>query len=141
MDIGLVGCTDDKADQAAKPADLYMESTLFQRRREYAEQNHDTWYILSAKHQLLNPYGPVIEPYDETLKGAPVAKKREWSRMIQTQLQNEGLLTEGNRLVFHAGRDYYEELIPLIEDSPVEIETPVDGLRIGPTIAWYNEQL
>ncbi|WP_049936329.1 DUF6884 domain-containing protein [Haloplanus natans] len=141
MDIGLVSCTKSKREQAAMPAELYMESAFFRKARQYAEANHDTWYILSAKHHLLQPDGPPIEPYDETLSGAPVDRKRDWSQTVYDQLREEGLLTEGTRLVFHAGRDYYDELIPLLEDTSVEIETPTDGLQYGETLSWYNDQL
>jgi len=140
MEIGLVSCTKSKRDQAAKPADLYMESALFRKAREYVETNHDTWYILSAKHHLLHPDGPPIKPYDETLSGASVDRKREWSRTVYGQLREEGLLEDGNRLVFHAGRDYYDELLPLLDTTPVETETPTDGLQYGKTLAWYNER-
>ena len=141
MDIGLVSCTKSKNEQAAKPADLYMPSTFFSKAREYVEANHDRWYILSAKHHLLDPSGPPIEPYDETLTGAPVARKREWAHTVYDQLEDEDLLGNGNRLVFHAGRDYYSELIPLLDETPVDVETPTDGLQFGETLAWYNEHL
>jgi hypothetical protein len=140
-EVGLVSCTKDKREQAAKPADLYMESAFFRKAREYVEVNHDDWYILSAKHHLLDPEGPAIEPYDETLSGASVDRKREWSQTVYDQLQQEGILGDGNRLVFHAGRDYYDELLPLLEDTPVQVETPTDGLQYGKTLAWYNERI
>ncbi|WP_338738554.1 DUF6884 domain-containing protein [Haloplanus salilacus] len=141
MDVGLVSCTKSKREQAATPADLYMESAFFRKAREYVEADHDSWYILSAKHHLLDPDGPPIEPYDKTLSGAPVGKKREWSRTIYDQLQQQGLLADGNRLVFHAGRDYYDELLPLLDDAPVDTETPTDGLQFGETLAWYNDRI
>ena len=50
MEIGLVSCTKSKREQAANPAELYMESTFFQKAREYVKTNHDAWYILFAKH-------------------------------------------------------------------------------------------
>lgn len=141
MDIGLVSCTKSKRKQAAKPADLYMESAFFRKAREYVDANHDSWYILSAKHHLLDPDGPPIEPYNETLSGASVDTKREWSRTIYNQLRREDLLTDGNRLVFHAGRDYYDELLPLLDETPVQTERPTDGLQFGETLAWYNDQI
>lgn len=141
MEIGLVSCTKSKREQAAKPAELYMESAFFKKAREYVEANHDSWYILSAKHHLLDPDGRPIEPYNETLSGASVDTKREWSRTIYDQLQREGLLADGNRLVFHAGRDYYDELLPLLDDTPVQTETPTDGLQFGETLSWYNERI
>jgi hypothetical protein len=141
MEIGLVSCTKTKREQAAEPADLYMPSTFFSKAREYVEANHDRWYILSAKHHLLDPHGPPIDPYDETLTGASVARKREWAETVYDQLEAEGVLDGGNRLVFHSGRDYYTELIPLLEDTPVDVETPTDGLQFGETLAWYNDRL
>lgn len=140
MEIGLVSCTKSKRERAAEPAELYTESAFFRKAREYVERSHDSWYVLSAKHHLLEPHGPPIEPYDETLSGASVDTKREWSRTVCEQIQNEGLLTDGNRLVFHAGRDYYDELLPLLEESPVETEAPTDGLKFGETLAWYNDR-
>lgn len=139
MDVGLVSCTKSKRDEAAQPADLYMESAFFQKAREYVEANHDTWYILSAKHHLLDPYGPPIGPYDETLSGARTARKRNWSEQVFAQLQEEDLLRDATRLIFHAGRDYHDELRPLLDETPVTIEIPTDGLQFGETLAWYNE--
>ena len=141
MEIGLVSCTKSKREESAKPADLYMESAFFRKAREYVESNHDDWYILSAKHHLTDPYGPKIEPYDETLSGAPVSRKREWAETVFAQLEDKNLLLSDNRLVFHAGRDYYDELLPHLESTPVEFEMPTDGLRYGETLSWYNDRL
>lgn len=136
-----MSCTKSKREHSTKPAELYMESAFFRKAREYAERNHDSWYILSAKHHLLDPYGPEIEPYDETLSGAPIDKRRDWARTVKEQLQQEGLLEDQNRLVFHAGRDYYDELLPILDEADIEAETPTDGLPYGKTLAWYNKQL
>lgn len=141
MEIGLVSCTKSKRDQATEPAGLYMESAFFRKACKYVETNHDEWYILSAKHHLVDPYGPPIEPYNETLSGAPIGRKREWADTVYDQLREEGLLVEGNRLVFHAGRDYYEEILPYLDDTLVETEAPTDGLEYGKTLAWYNDRL
>ena len=141
MEIGLVSCTKSKREEAAKPKDLYLESAFFRKARQYVEANHDAWYILSAKHHLLDPDGNPIEPYDETLSGASVGTKREWAETLFEQLRAEGLLDDGNRLVFHAGRDYHEELTPLLSETGVEFTIPTDGLQFGETLAWYNGQL
>ncbi|QLG28165.1 hypothetical protein HUG10_11665 [Halorarum halophilum] len=141
MEIGLLSCTKSKREHAARPADLYMESAFFRKARQYAESAHGSWYILSAKYHLLNPNGPAIEPYDDTLSGAPVSRKRDWAQTVYRQLTEEGLLEDGNRFVFHAGRDYYDELLPLLEEADISIETPTDGLRFGETLSWYNDRL
>jgi hypothetical protein len=141
MDVGLVSCTKSKREEAAKPKDLYLESAFFRKARQYVEANHDAWYILSAKHHLLEPDGDPIEPYDETLSGASVGTKREWAETVFEQLREEGLLGDGNRLVFHAGRDYHEELTLLLSETGVEITVPTDGLQFGETLAWYNDRI
>ncbi|MBX0325679.1 hypothetical protein EGH21_21925 [Halomicroarcula sp. F13] len=143
MEIGLVSCTKSKREDAAPPQDLYDGSAFFRKARQYARANHDDWYILSAKHGLLEPDGKPIEPYDDTLSGASVERKRDWSETVDTQLQDKGLLRDGTQFVFHAGRDYYDELIPLLDDADatISIETPTDGLQYGETLVWYNDHL
>lgn len=141
MQIGLANCTKSKRQQASRPAELYMESPLFRKIRAYCEMNHDRWYILSAKHHLLAPDGPVIDPYDETLSGTAVNQKRAWARETFEQLSARGLLGDDTQLVIHAGRDYYDELLPLLEETRVSIQIPTKGLRMGETLAWYNDQL
>jgi hypothetical protein len=139
-EIGLVSCVKTKQEEPATPKNLYT-SSYFEKMQAYAEQYHDSWWILSAKHCLLDPDGAAIAPYDETLTGARVGRKREWANRVAEQLDEEGLLSNGITLVLHAGKDYYEELLPLIEDSNVSIEIPTEGLAIGETQAWYNERL
>jgi len=139
-EIGLVSCVKTKQDQPAPPKALYT-SSYFEKMRAYAEQYHHEWWILSAKHGLIAPDGPPIEPYDETLSGSPVARKREWAGQVADQLAEQGLLSANVTLVIHAGQDYYGELLPRIEDSAVTVEIPTKGLAIGETQAWYNERL
>jgi hypothetical protein len=139
-EIGLVSCVKTKRDEPATPKDLYT-SDYFEKMRSYAEQYHDDWWILSAKQGLLDPDGEPIEPYDETLSGARVATKREWAEKVAEQLDDEGLLSDDLTLVFHAGKDYYEELLPLIEDTGVSFEIPTEGLYIGEKKAWYKERI
>lgn len=93
-EIGLGSCTKTKLEQPVPPAELYAPSPLFSKARQYGEQNHDDWFILSAKHYLLEPNGPPIEPYDETLTGAWITTKREWSETVFEQLQSAGLLED-----------------------------------------------
>jgi len=141
MEIGLLSCTSKKRSIPSPPAELYMESTFFQKARAFAEKEHDDWYILSAKHHLLQPDGPAIDPYDETLSGARVGRKREWAQTVFEQMKEQGLAAPDNRLIFHAGADYYDELIPLLEGTDCTIEIPTEGLRIGEKLAWYKERL
>lgn len=139
MELGLISCTKSKRDDSAQPKELYMESPLFRKARAYAERVHDEWYILSAKHHLLNPDGPPINPYEETLTTATADQRREWAHILYDQLNANGLLNSDTTFVIHAGKAYYEPLLPLLEDEPISIEIPTEGLQIGNTLAWYND--
>jgi hypothetical protein len=139
-EIGLVSCVKSKRDEPAPPADLYT-SSYFEKMRRYAEKHHDEWYILSAKHGLLEPGGEPIAPYDETLRNFSKAEQREWAKRVEGQIVDAGLLKSDTTLVVHAGKDYYGELVPLIEDGVEGVEIPTEGLAIGNTLAWYKENL
>lgn len=141
MEVGLVSCTKRKRVEPSPPAELYLESPYFRKMRAYCEENHDQWYILSAKYGLLEPHGEPVEPYDVTLRDATVDEKRKWAKEVSEQLKAQEVLDEGTTLVLHAGWDYYGELLPLLEETDVEIEIPTEGLAIGETMAWYKEQL
>src|SRR4051812_38638013 len=78
MRIGLVGCVKTKLHRPAQAKDLYI-SPLFRGRRRYVERNCDRWFILSAKHGLLEP-DSTIEPYDLRLSDCGAVDRRRWSR-------------------------------------------------------------
>lgn len=139
-EIGLVSCVKTKRDDPTTPKNLYT-SPYFEKMRAYAERFHDEWWILSAKYGLLGPEGEAIAPYDETLSGARVARKREWANRVAEEMDQESFLSDEVTLVFHAGKDYYEELLPLIESRDVTIEIPTEGLGIGEKQSWYKERL
>lgn len=141
MEIGLVNCTKSKRDNSASPGDLYDESALFRKARAYCEHFHDDWYILSAKHHLLRPDGPPIEPYNQTLTKEPKAKRKEWAQNVFPEMQDAGLLASENTLVIHAGQAYYGELLPMLETTSVEYELLTEGLGIGSKMRWYNENV
>lgn len=109
--------------------------------RVYCEESHDRWYILSAKHGLLEPYGEPIESYNNTLRDSTVKEKREWAKSVFEQLQAKDSLEKDTTLFIHAGHDYYGELIPFLENSSVTVEIPTEGLGLGEKMAWYNKQL
>lgn len=67
MEIGLVSCTKSKKSETCKPGELYTESDLFKKMKNYAAENHEDWFILSAKHGVLDPEGEEIKPYNLTL--------------------------------------------------------------------------
>jgi len=113
MEIGLVSCRRRRRTRRRRRGTLRTPA-LFRKARRYVEVNHGVWYVLSAKYNVLDPDGSPIEPYDETLNNAGVEERREWSRAVVGQLRGRDLLAEGNTLVIHAGKAYYEEFLPLL---------------------------
>jgi hypothetical protein len=65
LPIGLVGSASQKLRRLAAARDLHV-AQLFKKASAYAEQTCNRWYVLSAKHGLVNP-GTVLEPYDVRL--------------------------------------------------------------------------
>jgi hypothetical protein len=125
--IVLISCVKRKRETRSKAKDLY-DSTLFQAQRAYAEKFADDWYILSAKYGLLHPEAE-IGPYEQTLKGAPIAEKREWSNQVFSDLVHR--TAKDDLIVITAGEDYCRFLVPLIERRGNKIERPVKGLSMG----------
>lgn len=140
-EIGLVSCVKTKRDRPAVPKDLYT-SSYFRKMRRFAEKEHDDWWILSAKHGLLDPDGDPIDPYEKTLTNARVAERREWAQDVLEEMWEAGLFKQPVVLVFHAGKAYYEPLLPELQKiESVEVEIPTAGLAIGERLAWYNERI
>lgn len=52
----LVSCSKSKLDGTHQAHDLYTESTIFKKRKEFAHQHGGKWGILSAKYGYLQPW-------------------------------------------------------------------------------------
>lgn len=135
--IGLVGCVKSKRDRPSPARDLYT-SPLFRGRRVRVEQSCDRWFVLSAKHGLVDP-DTVLEPYDHTLKGAGRAERKRWSAAVLKALKLE--LGSFSFTVFeiHAGDDYRAfGLVDGIRELGGQVVVPADGLSLGQQLAFYS---
>ncbi len=146
--IVLVGCGKEKLDRAAKAKNLYT-GPLFRKARAYAEQFGDEWYILSAKHGLLNPE-TVTDPYNETVAGKPQLERKQFAICLRNSISCN-LLTwthenglnwrcEPVRFVCLAGAPYLEcfDIAPRIRQF-CTIEKPLEGMGIGQRMAWLGK--
>lgn len=77
----LISCAKTKRNTPSAAKDLY-QSDLFRSMRRYAEENADTWYILSAKHGVLQP-DTIIDPYEKTLNQMTKPETKAVSAMYQ----------------------------------------------------------
>lgn len=107
--VGLVACCGPKLEYPAPAGQLYV-SDLFRKSVAYLRSlGINEWAILSAKYGLVFP-STVIPPYDLELSKMPVARRREWARRTQEQI--EDTWPEGTHFVVLAGRHYVKAIPP-----------------------------
>lgn len=96
--------------------------------RSYVEATGWPWYILSAEYGLLDP-DTVVRPYEKTLNTMPVAERKTWAERV---LQSLGPKLEGiDRVVILAGQRYRDFLVPALRARDIQVDVPMEGLRIG----------
>jgi uncharacterized HhH-GPD family protein len=113
-------------------------SPLFRGRMEAVESSCDTWFVLSAKHGLLDP-SEVIEPYDVALKDLPSDARRAWSRKVLDALFGRFGDLSGEVFEIHAGSAYRNNgLVSGLKAAGATIENPTEGLNRGQQLAFYR---
>lgn len=133
--IGIISCASEKKQVATKARDLYI-SNLFQKSRQYVEENCDIWFILSAKYGLVDP-NEIIEPYDESLKNMSRPERYEWVDKVWAELQSK---IEPNDIVtILAGEAYREKLVNYIKAYGCYVNIPLQGLGIGKQLKWLSD--
>jgi len=101
-------------------------------------KNYDVVAILSAKYGLLL-LEDEIEPYDLTLKKISKRGRNEWAIKVFEQMKRRLNLTKGDRLFFHAGKEYRESLIPKLKVAGIVCFVPLEGLSFGKQLEWYDK--
>jgi len=135
--LGLVSCTKSKMNFSCKAYEMYSPSSLFSKACQYAIRNYDRVVILSAKYGLLLP-NDEIEPYDLTLKTMKRQQRKEWANKVFKQIGRRLGPNKIARAYFHAGREYREHLIPMLQSTGIKCVVPLEGLAFGQQLAWYN---
>jgi hypothetical protein len=130
----LVSCAATKLDRPAPAADLYT-SPLFRKARSYAEASGHPWFILSARHGLVEPT-TVLEPYDTKLTDLTPGERSAWADRVARDLFLRGF---GGWGVFevHAGDGYARPLRHVLGRIALDITEPLAGLGIGRRLQWY----
>lgn len=139
--IVLVGCGSEKADTARAAKDLYT-SNYFNLKRKYAERFGDDWYILSAKHYLLDPDAE-IAPYSKDLGDLSQSERGQWAFRIRNDLEAEFDESEDLTFVLLAGKDYTDELWPHIDALGWNVIRPfqANDLDLFQQMEWLKEQI
>lgn len=133
-DICLVECVKTKREEQGKAGDLYV-SPLFGKYRQFAREHCSRWYILSAKHGLLEP-DRIIEPYDRTLNSMSTAERKHWALSVLQDLRDRSHRDES--VIILAGKSYRKYLVPLLSQEGYDAVVPMEGKSIGVQLRWLN---
>lgn len=129
--VGLVACGSAKLDRPAPARELYI-GNLFRAAADYAERSCDEWLILSALYGVVVP-DQELAPYDYSLVGAPVARRRAWAIGVWRDLAE--WRARDARFMLLAGDAYARFLEPLLGST--NVDRPLRGLGLGRQLAWY----
>jgi hypothetical protein len=135
--IGLVGCGGQKLAAPAAAKDLYT-STLFKKKRAYVERYCDGWWVISAKHGLLDPE-QVIQSYDLSLASLTPTDRYRWAFRVAEQVDLQ--LERGTTIEIHAGNDYALNLSSALHARGFIVLRPLCRVPIGLQLQWYTQQL
>lgn len=133
-DAALVACAKTKRDHAAPAADLYI-SPLFEKSRRHAEHHAKAWFILSARHGLVQP-NTRLEPYELTLADMSSADIETWADRVVSDLARA--LPPPAHLMFLAGQNYQRPLRRRLLALGYAVSDPLEGLPIGRRMAWLD---
>jgi hypothetical protein len=132
--IVLISCVNKKLDRKSTVENIYI-SSLFKKNLTYAKSlNPSEIYILSAEHGLLK-LTDEIEPYNKTLNKMSVNERKEWSKVVVSQLKSLADL-KNDQFTFLAGDKYRKYLLTELE----HIKIPMQGLKIGEQLQWLTKQ-
>src|SRR5215472_12103650 len=128
--IYLVACVAQKVQVPLPAAELYT-SDWFRKARSYVKsqiegKKEDRWFILSAKHHLLDPCKQ-ITPYNETLNEMPKSERSRWSDQVCCDLLQK--TNADDRIVILAGARYRDSLEFCLQKRGYTVEVPMAGLR------------
>ena len=134
--IGLVGCVKSKGPTRARARDLYV-SPLFRGRRCYVERTCSRWYVLSARHGLVDPI-ELLDPYDESLTNASSSRRRDWGDAVLNALDDVVVDHREVTYEIHAGAAYRDHgLVDGLRSRGAAVEIPAKGLSQGEQRAFY----
>jgi hypothetical protein len=67
-----------------------------------------------------------------------IEERRRWA--ARTIEQMEQVLPATDRIVVFAGSRYREFLMDYLERRASRVEVPLEGLRIGEQLSWFDQQ-
>lgn len=137
--VYLVGCGKAKRAEASEAREIYT-SVRFRLARRLAERGR-AWFVLSARHALVDPAERIV-PYDEELpsgkRGAP--GREVWARRVVAALALRFSVTEPLEFVVLAGPKYAGALAGVLP-AAWQLSTPLAGKGTGAANHWLSRQV
>jgi hypothetical protein len=120
--VVLVGSSGAVATDV-QPAARLFESPGFARARAYAEQSGCPWFVLSAKHGLLDP-DDVVGPFDVLFGDRSIGYRTAWAEWVVAQLADRVRLP-GTTVEVHGGVDFAQPLRTPLARRGATLEIPL----------------
>jgi hypothetical protein len=119
--VGSSGATGTEPDAVGR----LFRSDGFARAREHAVHSRLPWFVLSAKHGLLDP-DDVISPYDTQIDDQPATYRSAWGEWVVAQLADRVRL-DGVVVEVHGGVDFAQPLRQPLSRQGATLEIPLPG--------------
>ncbi len=110
---------------APVPVATLFRSPGFARARELAERSGHPWFVLSAKHGLLDP-GDVVGPFDVHMDERSASYRVAWGEWVVAQL-SERVPLEGVTVEVHGGVDFAQPLRQPLSRRGAALDIPLPG--------------
>lgn len=135
--IIIIQCSNSKKSQQTKASELYT-SERFNLSKKIAEKYAKTWFILSAKHGLIEP-DKLVTPYDRTITDFSVDEKKEFISNVINQITKLELTNK--RLIFLTDPDYTDEIVNFLKNTCSDIISPFSQIKREMWINYLNQLL
>ena len=122
--VVLVGSSGEVAG-TARPARELFASTGFARAREHAVRSGHPWFVLSARHGLLDP-DDVVGPFAVLIGDQPAGYRSAWAEWVVVSLADRVRLP-GMTVEVHGGVDFAQALKGPLERRGARVEIPLPG--------------
>jgi hypothetical protein len=122
--VVLVGSSGATAEESGAAGRLFR-SDGFARAREHAVHSQLPWFVLSAKHGLLDP-DDVISPFEVQIDDQSAAYRTAWGEWVVAQLADR-LQLDGVVVEVHGGVDFAQPLRQPLARRGAVLEIPLPG--------------